>query len=145
MERYYIYKRALAQLPKSYKIWKSFLIFRTSVVIDGFKDPVTGLQTRKLPLTHPEWALVNGEYESCLMLCNKFPVVWEMYLHFLMHQCNPTRTRRTFDKALKALPITQNSRIWKMYLEFAKQIGGIVGIKIWNRCMSSFLTSRSEA
>lgn len=37
-----------------------------------------------------------------------------------MEQGLITVTRRTFDRALRALPITQHHRMWKPYLEFVR-------------------------
>ena len=46
-----------------------------------------------------------------------------------------TSTRRTFDRALRALPITQHNRIWKLYRSFANTLGGVTAVKIWARYM----------
>lgn len=46
------------------------------------------------------------------------PRIWLDYCQFLMDQCKITRTRRTFDRALRALPLTQHSRIWPLYIKF---------------------------
>ena len=51
---------------------------------------------------------------------HKMPRIWINYLQFLMKQCLVTKTRRTFDRALQALPITQHHRIWPLYIEFIK-------------------------
>jgi len=88
---------------------------------------------RKLDLSNKEWERVNFCFEKSLILLNKMPVIWIMYLNFLMYQCEPTKTRQTFDRALKSLPITQHERIWTHYLEFAKKIGGETAVKIWRR------------
>lgn len=40
------------------------------------------------------------------------------YLSFITGQCKITRIRHTFDRALRALPVTQHNRIWPLYLEF---------------------------
>lgn len=47
----------------------------------------------------------------------------EMYLAHLVGQRFITRTRRAFDRALQALPITQHERIWTAYVPFAKAAG----------------------
>ena len=57
-----------------------------------------------------------------------------MYLT-LMRQCKITRTRRAFDDALCALPLTQHDRIWKLYISFAKSASGITAIRVWKRYM----------
>lgn len=46
-----------------------------------------------------------------------------MYLTTLTEQKLVTRTRRTFDRALCALPVTQHDRIWEPYLVFVSQKG----------------------
>lgn len=49
------------------------------------------------------------------------PRIWLDYLHFLTKQPIITLTRRTFDRAIRALPVTQHDRIWEVYLEFTQQ------------------------
>lgn len=46
------------------------------------------------------------------------PRLWLDYCQFLVDQGKITRTRRTFDRALRALPITQHHRVWPLYLKF---------------------------
>lgn len=48
------------------------------------------------------------------------PRIWLDYCQFLLDQGKITRTRRTLDRALRALPITQHHRIWPLYIKFAK-------------------------
>ena len=50
----------------------------------------------------------------------QMPRIWLDYCQFLMDQCKITRTRRTFDRALRALPLTQHNRIWPLYLKFIR-------------------------
>jgi len=38
-------------------------------------------------------------------------------------QCKITLTRHAFDRAIKALPITQHNRIWPLYIKFVKTTG----------------------
>jgi pre-mRNA-splicing factor SYF1 len=49
------------------------------------------------------------------------PRIWEDYCQFLADQKFVTRTRETFDRALRALPVTQHERIWRAYIAFAKK------------------------
>lgn len=51
---------------------------------------------------------------------SQMPRLWLDYCQFLMDQGRVTHTRRTFDRALRALPITQHSRIWPLYLRFLR-------------------------
>ena len=48
------------------------------------------------------------------------PRIWIDYCKTLVVQRKLTRTRRTFDRALRALPITQHYRIWPLYIDFVK-------------------------
>ena len=64
---------------------------------------------------------------------NKMPRIWEMYLQFLLLQPLVTLTRHTFDRALRALPITQHNKIWALYRPFANSATGQTAVKIWRR------------
>jgi hypothetical protein len=63
----------------------------------------------------------------------QMPRIWLDYCAFLMKQPKITRTRRTFDKALRSLPLTQHERVWTLYLEFAKEVGGETANKLYKR------------
>lgn len=54
------------------------------------------------------------------MFMHKMPRIWMDYCTFMTSQCKITRTRSVFDRALRALPITQHERIWPLYLKFLK-------------------------
>jgi pre-mRNA-splicing factor SYF1 len=82
-----------------------------------------------------EFRKVNALFEKALILLNKMPRIWEMYLKFLLTQPLVTTTRRTFDRALRALPITQHNRIWALYRPFANSAGGDTAVKVWRRFM----------
>ena len=47
---------------------------------------------------------------------HKMPRIWTQYLELLVQRRKVTRARRTFDRALQALPITQHDRVWVLYL-----------------------------
>ncbi|RVX75071.1 Pre-mRNA-splicing factor syf1 [Exophiala mesophila] len=121
-ERAFIMERACRHLPRSYKLWKLYLDFRIKHLKK--KNPV---QYR------PEFNKVNALFERALILLNKMPVIWELYLTFLLRQPYVAKTRRTFDRALRALPVTQHNRIWKLYKSFANSAGGETAVKIWAR------------
>lgn len=82
-----------------------------------------------------EFAKVNALFEKALVLLNKMPVIWEMYLSFLLLQPVVTLTRHVFDRSLRALPITQHNRIWALYRPFANSASGPTAVKIWRRYM----------
>lgn len=76
---------------------------------------------------------MNSLFEKALVLLNKMPKIWEMYLQFLLLQPLVTLTRHTFDRALRALPITQHNKIWALYRPFANSATGQTAVKIWRR------------
>lgn len=121
-EQAFIQERACIRLPRSYKLWKMYLDFRVKHLKK--KNPVK---------YRAEFTKVNTLFERALVLLNKMPVIWEMYLIFLLRQPYVTKTRRTFDRALRALPVTQHNRIWKLYKSFANSASGETAVKIWAR------------
>lgn len=82
-----------------------------------------------------EYRKVNTLFERALILLHKMPVIWELYLRFLLQQPLVTTTRRTFDRALRALPLSQHNRVWAIYKPFANSAAGISAIKVWRRYM----------
>ncbi|XP_027201057.2 pre-mRNA-splicing factor SYF1 fand [Dermatophagoides pteronyssinus] len=102
-----LYERALKLMPGSYKLWYGYLKLRIK-------------QTNSLSILDPIVNETNNCFERSLVFMHKMPRIWIEYLQFLMSQCDLTRTRRTFDRSLQALPITQHNRIWPLYLKFVK-------------------------
>uniref|UniRef100_A0A8D2J3B4 Pre-mRNA-splicing factor SYF1 n=1 Tax=Varanus komodoensis TaxID=61221 RepID=A0A8D2J3B4_VARKO len=91
----------------SYKLWYNYLKQRRK-------------QVKSKCVTDPSYEEVNNCHERALVFMHKMPRIWLDYCQFLMDQCRITRTRRTFDRALRALPITQHHRIWPLYLRFVR-------------------------
>jgi len=50
------------------------------------------------------------------------PRIWLDYAKFLGKQQLITRTRKTYDQALKSLPVTQHQLIWSVYLDWATSL-----------------------
>ncbi|KAL8765402.1 MAG: hypothetical protein Q9209_007508 [Squamulea sp. 1 TL-2023] len=124
LERAFVLERACLHLPRSYKLWKMYLEFR-----------VKHLRNMNPAIHAAEYTKVNALFERALILLNKMPKIWEMFLSFLMQQPLVTYTRRTFDRALRALPLTQHNRIWALYRPFANSVSGETAFKIWRRYM----------
>merc|ERR1712093_25338 len=124
LEQAFVLERACRQLPRSFKLWKMYLTLRMKHL--GKLNPA---------IYKSEYAKVNALYERALILLNKMPRIWEMYLSFLLLQPIVTLTRRTFDRALRALPMTQHNRIWALYRPFANSASGQTAVKIWRRYM----------
>ncbi|XP_046441080.1 pre-mRNA-splicing factor syf1 homolog [Daphnia pulex] len=102
-----IYERALKEMPGSYKLWYSYLCLRRK-------------QTKGRCITDPLYEDANNTFERALVFMHKMPRIWMDYCKFLTLQQKITTTRKVFDRALRALPITQHSRIWPLYLKFVK-------------------------
>ncbi len=124
LEQAFVLQRACTQLPRSYKLWKMYLELR-----------VKHLRNKNPAIHASEYAKVNALFERALILLNKMPRIWEMYLSFLMQQPLVTSTRRTFDRALRSLPMTQHNRVWALYRPFANSASGDTAVKIWRRYM----------
>ncbi|EEB05835.1 complexed with Cdc5 protein Cwf3 [Schizosaccharomyces japonicus yFS275] len=122
LKRVFLYERACNDLPGSYKLWKQYLELRiqhiTQVPVFGFVD---------------DYEAVNNCFRKALVLLHRFPVIWEMYLKFLMLQANVTDTRKAFDEALRALPVAQHDRIWELYKDYAISIGGPFCVHVLRR------------
>ncbi|XP_047117336.1 pre-mRNA-splicing factor syf1 homolog [Schistocerca piceifrons] len=103
-----IFERALKELPGSYKLWYNYLKLRRR-------------QVKGRCITDPAYEDVNNAFERSLVFMHKMPRIWLDYCQFLMDQCRITRTRQLFDRALRALPITQHHRVWPLYLKFLKK------------------------
>ncbi|KAK1596247.1 pre-mRNA-splicing factor SYF1 [Colletotrichum navitas] len=123
-ERAFVLERACLQLPRSYKLWKMYLTFR-----------VNHISKLNAATFSAEYRKVNAMFERALTLLNKMPRIWELYLKFLLQQPFVTTTRRTFDRALRALPLTQHNRIWALYKPFVNSVAGISAVKVWRRYM----------
>ncbi|KAK3532152.1 hypothetical protein QTP86_009020, partial [Hemibagrus guttatus] len=104
-----IYERALKELPGSYKLWYNYLRERRK-------------QIKGKCITDPAYEEVNNCHERALVFMHKMPRIWLDYCQFIVSQSKITRSRRTFDRALRALPITQHPRIWPLYLKFARKL-----------------------
>ncbi|OMJ12408.1 Pre-mRNA-splicing factor syf1 [Smittium culicis] len=72
------------------------------------------------------------------------PRIWLDYLQFLMKQPRVTQTRRTFDRALRALAITQHNKVWPLYKKFAHRIGGLTEEKIICRYVTIYPEKQIE-
>jgi pre-mRNA-splicing factor SYF1 len=104
-----IYERALREIPGSYKLWYNYLIERKT-------------QTQNLRLDNPAFENLINTFERALAYMHKYPRIWLEYLNFLIGQYIITQTRRTFDRALCSLPVTQHERIWPVYIKWVRHI-----------------------
>ena len=95
-------------VPGSYKLWFQYLVERAQQVADR-------------PLDSPVWERVNDTFERALIFMSKMPRIWVEYIKFLVQQKRVTQTRRTVDRALQALPLTQHDKVWKLASEFMRQ------------------------
>ncbi|RKP12695.1 hypothetical protein BJ684DRAFT_20781, partial [Piptocephalis cylindrospora] len=118
-----LYERAVKALPSSYKLWKAYLDRRRS-----------SLQHLPYLLNQDAHQSLNHAYERALLTLHKAPRLWTDYLSFLSLQPRITQVRQAFDRALRALPLTQHPRIWDLYLPWAKdRAGGLTAIHVQRR------------
>ena len=114
------------------------------IAIQYLELRVRHLRNRNPAIHSADYAKVNALFERALILLNKMPKIWDMYLAFLMQQPLVTHTRRTFDRALRALPITQHNRIWARFRPFANSASGPTATKIWQRYMQIHLEDSED-
>ncbi|XP_013420306.1 pre-mRNA-splicing factor SYF1 [Lingula anatina] len=127
-----IYERALKELPGSYKLWYNYLKLRRQ-------------QVKGHCITDPLYESVNNAFERALVFMHKMPRIWLDYCQFLMDQSKITLTRRTFDRALRALPITQHNRIWPLYLTFVKKYPlQETAVRVYRRYLKLFPENAEE-
>ncbi|KAJ4755519.1 Pre-mRNA-splicing factor SYF1 [Rhynchospora pubera] len=124
-KRSILYERALKALPGSYKLWHAYLRERIDAI-------------RPFPTTHPSYASLNNTFERALVTMHHMPRIWIMYLSSLTDQRLLTRARRTFDRALRALPVTQHDRIWPLYVKLVSLPGVPVetSLRIYRRYLA---------
>ncbi len=103
-----MYDEALLHVPRSYKLWRLYIQERRAYV--------GSLPAAEMPDATIE---LNIVYERALLTLYTMPRIWLSYLEWLMKQKRVTYTRRTFDRALQALPLTLHHRIWPLFVQFA--------------------------
>ncbi|KAK0404643.1 hypothetical protein QR680_017553 [Steinernema hermaphroditum] len=100
-----LYERAIQNFNRSYKLWYQYLRFRRRLVVE--KSP-----------NDPAYQYLCDAYERCLVFLHKMPRLWIDYCQLMVKRGLITETRRVFDRALRALPVTQHDRIWPIYIDF---------------------------
>lgn len=126
-----IFERSLKELPGSYKLWFNYLLIRKK-------------QVENSPVTDPALDQVENVFERSLVFMHKMPRIWLEYCQFLMDRGLVTKTRRTFDRALRSLPITQHDRIWSLYLAFVQSTDvPELACRIFRRCLK-LMPEKSE-
>ena len=61
----------------------------------------------------------NSTYERALVHLHKMPRIWLDYSNLLRGMKRAKQLRHVFDRALRALPITQHEKIWPEFIEWA--------------------------
>lgn len=110
------YDRAVNQYPRSYKIWEDYCNTRSSFVIQFLPDHEESIRR------------ANGTYERALLNLWTCPRLWLDYLDFLGKQRQVILLRKTFNRALQFLPITQHDRIWECYLPIIRDLHSIESV-----------------
>ncbi|XP_037051652.1 pre-mRNA-splicing factor syf1 homolog [Bradysia coprophila] len=127
-----VYERALKELPGSYKLWYNYLRVRRK-------------QVRGKCITDHQYEQVNNAFERALVFMHKMPRIWMDYCSFMTTQCKITRSRHIFDRALRALPITQHHRIWPLYLNYLKAFDiPETAVRVYRRYLKLFPEDAEE-
>jgi len=127
-----VFERALKELPGSYKLWYNYLKVRRK-------------QIKGRCVTDPGFDEVNNCFERSLVFMHKMPRIWIDYVKFLTKQQKITKTRRVFDRALRALPPTQHDRIWPLYIKFVKQHPiAETAVRVFRRYLQMFPENSEE-
>ena len=100
----------MSYLSRSYKLWAAYLEERTIY-----------LQSRSIGDNRYE-TLINT-YERALLQMSKMPRIWINYCKLLIRLNKGSATRKTFDRALRSLPVTQHAKIWELYVDWARNFG----------------------
>lgn len=108
---YFLYERAIQELPGSYKLWKRYLDTRRIAVEKNANS------------TAQDWRLLNQCYERALVFMHKMPRIWLDYCDSLGRQQLLTFARRAYDRSLRSLPVTQHPQVWEAYVKFAANCG----------------------
>jgi pre-mRNA-splicing factor SYF1 len=106
-DRFVLYERALQLVPGSYKLWHAYVLERRA-------------HARKRGVKSGRHEMMCNLYERCMVFMHKMPRIWIEYCEYLVKCGRVTLARRTFDRALRSLPITQHVRIWKLYASWAR-------------------------
>ena len=105
------FRESLARAPMSYKLWRLFLADAAD-------------QVRALSPAARERLELAALFEEALVHLHKMPALWCAYLEdAMLPTARLTETRRVFDRALQALPVTQHARVWALYVRFALDCG----------------------
>jgi pre-mRNA-splicing factor SYF1 len=129
--QFFIFERAVALNPSSFKLWKLYVDARLAPLLSvqpppkGHKAKYTDPCSLQMPAKHPLVLATNSVFDRALCHMAKYPVFWILYARFLFAQGKVTATRRLLDRALSALPVTQHTRLWQYYLHFAEKCASI--------------------
>ena len=133
------FERALKELPGSYKLWAWYLRelrrYIRSTRERSFADSADAML----------YETVNIVFERALEHMHKMPRVWIDFCEHLEEQRLITRTRKTYNRALRALPPTQHWRIWERLLAFVGRIYvRETAACVWHRFVDFDPTSRPK-
>ncbi|KAI3904862.1 hypothetical protein MKW92_037644 [Papaver armeniacum] len=106
-----LYEEEILRNPLSLKLWWRYLVARKE---SPFKKRSV-IYERALKALPGSYKLWHAYLRERLQIIRNLPI---MYLQTLTEQKLVSRTRRSFDRALCALPITHHDRIWGSYIYF---------------------------
>uniref|UniRef100_A0A915EKA3 Pre-mRNA-splicing factor SYF1 n=1 Tax=Ditylenchus dipsaci TaxID=166011 RepID=A0A915EKA3_9BILA len=127
-----VFERALKFFNRSYKLWYNYLRYRKKIIVH--KSP-----------TDIVYGHLADAYERCLVFLNKMPRIWIDYCNLQVRRGQICETRRVFDRAIRALPITQHMRIWPMYIDFVTSHNiPETAIRVYRRFLKVYPAARED-
>jgi len=111
--RDWIGRRALQLLPRSYKLWKNHWEF-------ACQNSSSSSSSNSSSNGSSSDAVVQC-FERAVLTLSAYPRVWMEYLIYLQAHpgcCSVTALRRTVNRALQAVAVTQHGKLWSVLVPF---------------------------
>ena len=61
------------------------------------------------------------------------PKIWMEFADFSAKCMQITKTRKIYDQAIQALPVTQHQIIWEAYIQWAVSVDGETALQVYKR------------
>ncbi|KAG8347853.1 hypothetical protein ERJ75_000764900 [Trypanosoma vivax] len=106
-----VYERALRANSYSYKLWMGYILYRRE-------------HTREMTSAQEWFRSVRDIYDRAVEKLPMMPLLWTSFIEFVMDEATPPRitlTRHVIIRALRALPLTQHHRVWKLAKQWARR------------------------
>jgi pre-mRNA-splicing factor SYF1 len=128
--RDWVGKRALHLLPRSYKLWKNHWEFvvmaATAVEVAKAASGTVDTDHDTDPQNPFAVSSVMELFERAVLTLHAYPRVWMAYFDYLQNHpgcVSVTVLRRTINRALQAVAMTQHDKLWSLLVPFLSDTG----------------------